>query len=363
MNNWPSWLPLRSDLAELSPYGAPQISEVTALNTNENPYNLPKAVVDAIMKKMPAVLEGLNRYPDRDAIELRTELSKYVNKKYSENFGYENIWAANGSNEILQTLVLACGHRGVLGFTPSYSMHPLITRVCGERWISGVRDINFKIEIEKACQQIESEKPSIVFLTTPNNPTGNSVGIGEVAKLAAAAKGIGSLLIVDEAYGEFSDEKSAIALIKDYENLVVVRTLSKAFALAGARVGYLIGNPKIVEAALITRLPYHLSAQTQAIAITALSHYELLQAEINLLISERIRVERELVNMGMTVIDSDANFLLFTGFKGSSSDVWRGLLDQKVLIRDVGISGYLRTTIGTPEENNQFLAAIALHRP
>lgn len=363
MSNWPAWLPLRSDLSDLTPYGAPQITDVTALNTNENPFALPKKVVDAILAKLPSTLENLNRYPDRDAIALRSELARYINKKCGTKFNFEGIWAANGSNEILQTLVLACGHKGVLGFTPSYSMHPLITKVCGERWIDGARNSDFTIDISAAKTQIEAVKPSIVFITTPNNPTGNSLRFDQISNLAESAKSVGALLVVDEAYAEFSTEKSAANLIEMFENLVVVRTMSKAFALAGARVGYMVANPKMVEAALITRLPYHLSAQTQDIAIVALQHDDLLQAEIDLLISERKRVSKELISLGMKVVESEANFLLFSGFKGSPKEVWRSLLDAKVLIRDVGIANHLRTTIGTPDENNQFLAAIAQHRP
>lgn len=362
MSNWPSWLPLRKDLQDLSPYGAPQINNVTALNTNENPFPLPKEVVDAMLNRLAQVLKDLNRYPDRDALLLRDGLAKYINGLSKTSLSSENIWAANGSNEILQTLVLACGQDGVLGFTPSYSMHPLITKVCGARWINGVRENDFTLNAAKAVEQIRNEKPSIVFITTPNNPTGGAISISVIEELAAGAKAVGALLIVDEAYAEFSKESSTVSLISKYENLVVVRTMSKAFALAGARVGYLIGNPKIVDVALITRLPYHLSAQTQAVGTVALEHHDLLQKEVDLLISERERVVRELIDMGFNVVPSSANFLLFTGFKGSAKDVWDALLEKKVLIRDVGIPNYLRTTIGTPEENNQFLAAISGHR-
>lgn len=363
MSNWPEWLPLRKDLIELSPYGAPQINDVTSLNTNENPFPLPKEVVDSILKELPNVLHTLNRYPDRDAIQLRSSLAKYINRISKTSFTFENIWAANGSNEILQTLVLACGHGGVLGFTPSYSMHPLITKVCGERWINGLRDDDYSLNIKRAIEHIKLEKPSIVFLTTPNNPTGGIIPILDISELAQSAKSVGALLVVDEAYSEFSEESSAVSLISKFENIVVVRTMSKAFALAGARIGYLIGNSKIVEAALITRLPYHLSAQSQAIAIVALDHYDLLQKEVDLLISERKRVISEMLSMGFKVFPSSANFLLFAGFKGDSKEVWKSLLDKKILIRDVGIPNHLRTTIGTPEENNQFLAAISSHRP
>ena len=363
MSNWPTWLPLRKDLMDLSPYGAPQINNVTSLNTNENPFPLPEEVVDSILGELPEVLHSLNRYPDRDANRLRDALAKYVNRNSKTAFTIENIWAANGSNEILQTLVLACGHGGVLGFTPSYSMHPLITKVCGARWINGLRDEDFSLDIKKATNQIKLEKPSIVFLTTPNNPTGGIITIEAIKELAQSAKLVGALLVVDEAYAEFSNETSAVSLIPNFENIVVVRTMSKAFALAGARIGYLIGNSKIVEVALITRLPYHLSTQSQAIAIVALENYDLLQKEVDLLISERERVISDLIGMGFKVLPSSANFLLFSGFKGSSLEVWKSLLDKKVLIRDVGIPNFLRTTIGTPEENNQFLAAISAHRP
>jgi histidinol-phosphate aminotransferase len=363
MSNWPSWLPLRKDLQDLSPYGAPQIQDVIALNTNENPFELPKEVVDQILKELPTVLAGLNRYPDRDAIELRKNIAAYINSESGTNFALQNIWAANGSNEILQTLVLACGQNGVLGFTPSYSMHPLITKVCGERWIEGKRNEDFSLSIGKSVSQILDVKPSIVFITTPNNPTGSAIAISEVEELAKAAAQVNSLLVVDEAYEEFSDQPSAVTLIGKYPNLVVVRTMSKAFALAGARVGYFVANEKLVDAALVTRLPYHLSAQTQAIATIALKNHKLLQNEVKLLISERDRVISELSELGFKVTDSSANFLLFTGFKGTSESVWDSLLNSGVLIRNVGIPKYLRVTVGTPAENDKFLAAIQNHRP
>lgn len=363
MTNWPDWLPIREDLSSLSPYGAPQIQDVTAMNTNENPFELPEEVVSAILAHLPKVLRNLNRYPDRDAIDLRKELVSYIYEKHKTKFEIENIWAANGSNEILQTLVLACGNRGVLGFTPSYSMHPLITKICGANWIDGKRKPDFTLDCKMAVSQILETKPSIVFITTPNNPTGNSLKKSELEQLAEAAQTVKGLLVIDEAYIEFSDEESSVDLIPKYKNLVVVRTMSKAFALAGARVGYLIANPKVVEMALIARLPYHLSSQTQAIATIALKHHKILQAEIDLLVSERERVVSALIDLGFTTIPSDSNFILFSGFKGSSQEVWKNLLDHKILIRDVGIPNFLRLTIGKPEENDQFLAAITSHRP
>ena len=361
--SWPTWLPIRSALADLKPYGAPQITDVTALNTNENPYQLPDAVVSQMLEALPKVLQNLNRYPDRDANALRSTLASYINETTSNKFGVANIWAANGSNEILQTLMLACGGRGALGFVPSYSVHPLIAKATGTSWISNDRDKNFDLDVDKAIQVIADKKPGITFITTPNNPTGTATSYEDLEKLAIAASQIESLLIVDEAYSEFSEEKSAVNLISKYPNVVVVRTMSKAFAFAGARVGYAVCDEAVVNAMLVTRLPYHLSSTTQALALVALNNSKLLLAEVDALIAERNRVANELTKLGFEVSPSSANFLIFSGFAGDSKSVWKALVSDGVLVRDVGLDGYLRVTIGLPDENQQFLAAIASHRP
>jgi histidinol-phosphate aminotransferase len=360
--NWPSWLPIRSELADLRPYGAPQITDVTALNTNENPYQLPDAVVSEMLKALPKVLQNLNRYPDRDAIALRTALATYINETTNNKFKLSNIWAANGSNEILQTIMLACGGRGALGFVPSYSVHPLIAKATGTSWDSGNREENFELVVDNAVKLISSKKPGITFITTPNNPTGTATPYSALEKLAVATKEIDGLLVVDEAYAEFSKEKSAVNLISTYPNVVVVRTMSKAFAFAGARVGYAVCNETFVNALLVTRLPYHLSSATQALAIVALTNSNLLLAEVDALVIERNRVAAELSNLGFEVSPSSANFLLFRGFSADSKSVWKALVDNGVLVRDVGLEGYLRVTIGLASENDQFLAAIAAHR-
>jgi len=362
-NNWPKWLPIRSELRELSPYGAPQLPDLVALNTNENPFELPNEVIEEILAQLPKVLRNLNRYPDRDATRLREKLATYINSQSSTSFNLENIWAANGSNEILQTLMLACGGRGALGFVPSYSVHPLIAKATGVNWSATSRESDFTLDITSAIAEIHKIKPGLTFVTTPNNPTGTLLKLADIEPLAKAASEVDGLLVVDEAYAEFSTEKSAVTLITKYPNLVVVRTMSKAFAFAGARIGYLIGDLQVVSACLVTRLPYHLSSITQAIAQVALSRADLLQAEVKLLISERERVSAHLVGLGFKVVPSQANFLMFSGFTDSASKVWQHLVDQGILIRDIGITGYLRVTIGTPKENDQFLAAIASHKP
>lgn len=359
-SQWPYWLPLRSDLRNISPYGAPQIAGVVALNTNENPFPLPQEVVSAMSDRLGAVIANLNRYPDRDALALRGKLAHYITQTTGVEVSADNIWAANGSNEILQTLFLACGgaENLALGFTPSYSVHPLIAQITKTPWMPGSRDADFTIDIPKAKKLIREKSPHLVFVTTPNNPSGTATSIADLKELAEVTGSVGGLLIVDEAYAEFSDVPSATALLADFPHVVVVRTMSKAFAFAGARTGYLIAKPAVVNAALITRLPYHLSSLTQAAAETALEFTPAMQSEIELLISERERVATAIANVGYRVVPSSANFLLFSGFKGEASEIWQAFLDRGILIRDVGLRGFLRVTVGSPAENDQFIAAL-----
>ncbi|MDP1711461.1 MAG: histidinol-phosphate transaminase [Candidatus Nanopelagicaceae bacterium] len=354
---WPEWLPLRDDLRSLSPYGAPQIDSLARLNTNENPYPPPPALIEAITKRVEEVSRSLNRYPDRDALQLRAGLAEFLSERSGQTLKAEQIWAANGSNEIIQSLFLAFGRQKALGFTPSYSMHPLIAKVTGTPWVSGLRRDDFSIDIALACEQISNEKPELIFLTTPNNPTGTSVALSEIMTLADASRAVGGLLIVDEAYAEFSTQPSAVTLLATYPNLVVIRTMSKAFAFAGVRLGYMAANQVVIDAMQLVRLPYHLSALTQAVALVALDFRGELLESVEMLIKAREKLVIELRKLGASVIPSNANFLLFT--VPSSHEVWQSLLDQGVLIRDVGLSGYLRVTIGTEEENERFLNALS----
>ena len=354
--NWPAWLPLRDDLRSLSPYGAPQLPAQAVMNTNENPYAPSNELAQAISLRIAEVAKTLNRYPDRDATALRGKLSDFINSLSRTVFTQENIWAANGSNEIIQSLFLAFGKSTALGFTPSYSMHPLIAKVCQVPWIAGTRNPDFSLDIESALAQIKSAQPTLTFITTPNNPTGGSITIEEIERLAKAVPG---LLVVDEAYAEFSDEVSAVTLIEKYPQIVVIRTMSKAFAFAGARVGYLVANPSVISALFLVRLPYHLSALTQAAAEVALDHQGELLATVSQLRSAREKMVDDLSRLGLTVLPSSSNFLLFTGFTPSSEDLWRRLLDRGVLIRDVGLLGYLRVTIGNEAENKKFIESLS----
>ena len=355
---WPLWLPLREDLSELSPYGAPQVPAEATLNTNENPYAPSPELVQAIADRVHRVAATLNRYPDRDATVLRTSLAKFINTLSGTNFAADSIWAANGSNEIIQSLFMAFGSRGALGFTPSYSMHPLIAKVIGVDWRDGGRRPDFTLDTAKAIAQISESRPSLTFITTPNNPTGTLLSIDEIELLAKATSEVNGLLIVDEAYAEFSSEISAVTLIAKYPNLVVIRTMSKAFAFAGARVGYLVANSDVVDAMFLVRLPYHLSAITQAAAEVALEYQGELLGTVATLIQSRLKVIAELEAMGLSVCPSSANFIVFSGFNLEPAQLWRQLLDRGVLIRDVGLLGHLRMTIGNEAENKKFISAL-----
>jgi histidinol-phosphate aminotransferase len=342
----------------MSAYGAPQVPAQASLNTNENPYSpsptLQKAITDAVAK----VAADLNRYPDRDATALRTKLADYINELSGTKFSADNIWAANGSNEIIQSIFLAFAQGPVLGFTPSYSMHPLIAKVTGAQWIDGKRNADFSLNTADAIAQVQKNKPTLTFITTPNNPTGGAVTIDEIQELADACKSVGGLLVVDEAYAEFSQEKSAVTLIANNPHVIVIRTMSKAFAFAGARVGYLVSDVAVKDAMMIVRLPYHLSALTQAAAQVAIDHRAELLGGVATIIAARDSVVKALEDMGLTTIASSANFVLFSGFKQESPQLWAALLEKGVLIRDVGLSGYLRVTIGNEAENTLFISAL-----
>ncbi len=352
-------LPLRDDLRGKSPYGAPQLDVPVRLNTNENPHPPSKALIDDVARSVEAAAADLHRYPDRDAVALRADLAAYLRNQTGVAVEAENLWAANGSNEILQQLLQAFGGpgRSAIGFVPSYSMHPIISNGTQTEWIESVRAADFSLDVDTAATVIAARDPDVVFLASPNNPSGQSVPLDDVRRLLDAMRH--GILIVDEAYGEFSSQPSAIALIEEYPTrLIVCRTMSKAFAFAGGRLGYLVAAPAIIDAVLLVRLPYHLSVLTQAAARAALRHADDTLASVATLVAERERVCAALSEYGFRVIPSDANFVLFGEFADAPA-AWQHYLDDGVLIRDVGIPGYLRTTIGLVDENDAFLAASA----
>jgi histidinol-phosphate aminotransferase len=360
-------LPVRDELRGKSPYGAPQLDVPVRLNTNENPYPLPEPLVERITERVREAARTLNRYPDRDAVELRTELARYLTKTGKYEVGLENVWAANGSNEVIQQLLQTFGGPGrtAIGFEPSYSMHGLISRGTGTGWISGPRNEDFTIDEAAAERAIAENRPDVVFITTPNNPTGNAVppetvlALYEAAQAAKAATA-GAIVVIDEAYIEFSHGDSLLPLLEGRPNLVVSRTMSKAFGAAGLRLGYLAAHPAVVDAVQLVRLPYHLSAITQATALAALEHTDTLLGYVEQLKAERDRLVAELRAIGYDVTESDANFVQFGRFDGrdGSQRAWQKILDRGVLVRDNGVPGWLRVSAGTPEENDAFLDAV-----
>ena len=353
-------LPIRDDLRGLTPYGAPQLDVPVLLNTNENPYAPSAALVADLAAAAARAAAGANRYPDRDAEELRKDLAQFLNEHHGLGHGLlgANLWAANGSNEILQQLLQCFGGAGrsALGFEPSYSMHRLIALATGTRWIAEPREPDFGLDPAAAVAAIERHRPDVVFLTSPNNPTGTAAPPELIEAILAAAPG---MVVVDEAYAEFfrPGTPSALSLLPGHPRLVVTRTMSKAFALAGARIGYLAAHPAVVDALLLVRLPYHLSAFTQAVARTALAHTAELLGTVDAVKAQRDRIVAELSADGHTVVPSDANFVSFGDFADPHA-VWQGLLDRGVLVREGLLPHKLRVTAGTVEETTAFLDAL-----
>jgi histidinol-phosphate aminotransferase len=357
-------LPIRDDLRELTPYGAPQIDVPYPLNTNENPYGPPPELVADLAKAVTEAATTLNRYPDRDATDLRKDLADYLD----HGLTVDNVWAANGSNEILQQILQVFGGpgRSAIGFEPSYSMHRLIALATATEWISGLREGDYTLDAAKAVAAIEKHQPNIVFLTSPNNPTGTAMELDVIRAVVKAAAEVGAMVVVDEAYFEFArpGTPSALTLLPEAVSygkpgrLIVTRTMSKAFAMAGARVGYLAADPAVVDALLLVRLPYHLSALTQAAARTALKHVPALLGTVDAVKTQRDRIVAELTALGLPVVPSDANFVFFGVPGGDQKTMWQKVLDHGVLIRDVGIPGMLRVTAGTESETTAFLDAL-----
>ncbi|HET7356249.1 MAG TPA: histidinol-phosphate transaminase [Nocardioidaceae bacterium] len=351
------WVPpLREELRGIEPYGAPQLDVPVALNVNENPHPPSETVVAAVADAVARVTRTLNRYPDRELVALRRALADYLGHGVTPG----QVWAANGSNEVMLQLLQAFGGPGrvAVSFAPTYSMYPEYARDAMTGWVVGRRQDDFTLDVGHAREVIGEHRPSVVLLPSPNNPTGTALPLDTVAALCeAAAPG---LVVVDEAYGEFrrAGTPSALELLGAHPNLVVTRTMSKAFALAGARLGYLAAAPEICDALRLVRLPYHLSAVTQAVAVVALEHAKELLARVDDLRAERDATVTWLRSLGLEVADSDANFCLFGRFEDRHA-VWQGLLDHGVLIRETGPDGWLRVSIGTSEEMAAFRAALS----
>jgi histidinol-phosphate aminotransferase len=356
-------LPLREELRGIEPYGAPQLDVPVQLNVNENPYGPSPLVVADIAAAVAGVAGTLNRYPDREFTRLRAALAAYLNTDGGRGVTPEQVWAANGSNEVMLHLLQAFGGPGrtALSFAPTYSMYPEYARDTNTAWMTGRREDDFTIDLARAVATVKEVQPTVVLVPSPNNPTGTALPLDTVTELcaAAAANDVPGVVVVDEAYAEFRrvGTPSALQLLPTTPNLVVSRTMSKAFALAGGRVGYLAASAELCDALRVVRLPYHLSAVTQAVAVAALGHAEELLARVDDLRAERDRTVAWLRAQGLTVAESDANFCLFGAFEDRHA-VWQGLLERGVLIRETGPQGWLRVSIGTPDEMAAFRAAL-----
>ncbi|WP_098468535.1 histidinol-phosphate transaminase [Serinibacter salmoneus] len=359
-------LPVRPELADEQPYGAPQLDVPVLLNVNENPYPPSPAVIDSIARAAAEAASGLNRYPDREFLDLRADLADYLLEESGAHLAPEQVWVANGSNEVMLHLLQAFGGPGrtALSFAPTYSMYPEYARDTHTAWVTGNREQDFTIDPERAVSLIQEVRPAVVLLPSPNNPTGTALRPEELNPILAAARtsgpdGAASVVVVDEAYAEFrrTGTRSALDLLADNPHLAVTRTLSKAFGMAGARVGYLAASTDLVDRLRVVRLPYHLSAVTQAVARAALTHRAELMAQIASLRTERDALATWLTEQGLQVVTSDANFVLFGRFEDRNA-IWQGLLDRGVLIRQTGPEGWLRVSVGTPQEMARFRTAL-----
>ena len=353
--------PVRADLAGEVPYGAPQLNVDVRLNVNENPFAPPASVVDAVTASVQRIMSEANRYPDRDFIDLRTDLAAYLSEESGVHLSAEQLWAANGSNEVMAHVMAAFGGPGrtALTFPPTYSMYPEYARESFTTLMNVPRRSDFTIDVPAAVTAITRDQPSIVLVASPNNPTGTAIGLADIAKLASVCLQSNAVLVVDEAYAEFrrSGVPSALELLSEYPNVIVTRTMSKAFAMAGVRLGYAAAHPSVIDALRIVRLPYHLSSVTQAVARAAIAHAGDLQADLETLREERDALVVDLTARGLRVAPSDANFAFFGVFVDRQA-IWQGLVDRGVLIRETGPEGWLRVSVGTPEENARFITAL-----
>ena len=368
----PQNLPLRNDLIGEEPYGAPQLDVPVCLNVNENPYQPDPAVCEAIARRVRDIAPTLNRYPDREHIELRQAFSDYLARESNTRLDVDELWGANGSNEIMLQLFQAFGGPGrtALGADPTYSMYPEYARDTFTGWQLAHRKADFTLDIEALIEQIHAVGPSMVLLTSPNNPTGTPLPMDEIervlevcetAEVAGANAGVHPIVVIDEAYVEFRKPgtQSAVSLIKAHPNLAVSRTMSKAFAFAGARVGYLAASKGIIDCVRIVRMPYHLSAVTQAAALAAFEHTDEQLSRV-----EHLRETREATaawletqtykGEPLEVAESGSNFLLFGGHFDKRDEIFDELLKRGVLIRVVGPVGWLRVCMGTDEEMARF---------
>jgi histidinol-phosphate aminotransferase len=339
----------RSDVRDLQPYDSPQLEVAVRLNTNECPEPLPESFFTELAEAVRTL--PLHRYPDGAMTELRESLAA------GHGHDPEGTWAANGSNEVLTQLLLAYGGPGRTSvvFEPTYLLHRRLSWLTHTDVVSVAMDVPYALSARHIDAALES-RPDVIFVCSPNNPTGNAQPVDAVATLASSTS---ALVVVDEAYIEFGGE-SARTLVADYPNVAVVRTFSKAFAMAGAGLGYVLTSREVVRDLERVRLPYHVSMLTQTAGLVALRHQREALAILDVIRAQRDRIVETLARIeGVTVFPSDANFVLFVP-PGPAGEIWQGLVDRGVLIRDLSavVPNALRVTAGTPHETGRFLAAL-----
>ncbi|MDQ4094604.1 MAG: histidinol-phosphate transaminase [Actinomycetota bacterium] len=342
----------RDDLSSMERYASQQASARYRLNTNESPYAPPPKVIERITEELSGA--GLNRYPNREAVPLRDRVAAY------NDWPPEGVWVANGSNEVFLHLLLAFGGPGrtAVIFEPTFPLHATIARITGTRALQRGRTEDFLIDLDDAVAALRDERPEIVVACSPNNPSGGCEPLGTIRTLLDEARGI---VVVDEAYIEFATrEESTRSLLDTHPNLVLVKTLSKAWSLAGVRLGYLLAAPDLVAEMEAVRIPYHLSTIAQVAGVAALDGAGALQESVDVITAERDRITIELQKRGLVTYPSRANFVLFR--VEDAPRVWQGLLSHDVLVRNLdeepGLAGCLRVTAGLPEENDAFLGAL-----
>ena len=344
--------PLRADLGLGEGYHSPQVAARVRLNTNESPMPPPEAWVRAVQDELGRV--PWHRYPDRAAWALREAIADV------HGVHAEQVWCANGSNEVLQTLLLAYGGpgRSVAVWEPTYALHSHIAELTGTAVLAGRRGSDLTLDLDEVRRVVEAGQPTVTFLCSPNNPTGESVPPATVDEVLGRAPG---LVVVDEAYGQFAPT-SALDRVADGQPLVVTRTYSKTWSLAGLRLGYCVAAREVVAAMERASLPYHLSWFTQSAGRLALDYVDDMERRVSRLVEERGRLVAGLSALPVQAWRSDANFVLFRPQTRRGDDVWKGLVDRSVLIRNCsswsGLDDCLRVTVGSPEENDAFLGAL-----
>ncbi len=346
---------VRNDLTLMEGYHSAQVAVTVRLNTNESPFPPPAPLSAALADAAASVV--WHRYPDRRATELRRAIGA--------GYGVEadRVLVANGSNEVLQTILLgyAGAGRSVAVFEPTYAMHSQIAKVVGSTVVVGRRGPDFALDPDEVRRVVTEHRPAVVFLCSPNNPTGTVDPNDVVETVLALVEPYGGLVVVDEAYGQFAP-RSAIELVSDDHNLVVTRTFSKTWSMAGLRLGYLVGPRWLVLALEDIVLPYHLDAFKQQAGLLALEHRDAMLARVAALVEERGRLVAALSDLPVDVWPSGANFVLFRPRTRSGRAVWDALVARSVLVRDCsswpGLEDCLRVTIGTPDEDDAFLSAL-----